>query len=84
MINFATSRLAAWAKRAKAVLIDGSLPLPVDDGFADHLLPGFLGDDDRWAAGAAITRSLVAAGAPANLITSSPQFGESVIYYHRR
>ncbi|MGB8501157.1 MAG: class I SAM-dependent methyltransferase, partial [Mycobacterium sp.] len=41
MINLATSRLAAWAERAKAVLIDGSLPLPVDDGFADRVLPRF-------------------------------------------
>jgi len=32
MINLATGRLAAWAGRAKVVLVDGSLPLPADDG----------------------------------------------------
>ena len=44
MINLATSRLAAWAERAKAVLVDGSLPLPADDGFADRVLSTFVFD----------------------------------------
>ena len=39
MINLATSRLAAWTERAKVVLVDGSLPLPDDDGFAGRVLP---------------------------------------------
>ena len=38
MINLATSRLAPWTERAKVVLVDGSLPLPADDGFADRVL----------------------------------------------
>lgn len=44
MINLATSRLAAWADRAEAVLVDGSLPLPADDGFADRVLSTFVFD----------------------------------------
>ncbi len=44
MINLATSRLAAWAERAEAVLIDGSVPLPADDGFADRVLSTFVFD----------------------------------------
>lgn len=44
MINLATSRLAAWADRAKAVLVDGSLPLPADEGFADRVLSTFVFD----------------------------------------
>ncbi|HXZ77442.1 MAG TPA: class I SAM-dependent methyltransferase [Streptosporangiaceae bacterium] len=44
MINLATGRLAAWAGRAKVVLVDGSLPLPADDGFADRVLSTFVFD----------------------------------------
>ena len=44
MINLATSRLATWADRAKAMLVDGSLPLPADDGFADRVLSTFVFD----------------------------------------
>ena len=44
MINLATSRLAAWAERAEVVLVDGSLPLPADDGFADRVLSTFVFD----------------------------------------
>ncbi len=44
MINLATSRLTAWAERAKAVLVDGSLPLPANDGFADRVLSTFVFD----------------------------------------
>jgi ubiquinone/menaquinone biosynthesis C-methylase UbiE len=44
MINLATTRLAAWAERAKVVLVDGSLPLPADDGFADRVLSTFVFD----------------------------------------
>ncbi len=44
MITLATSRLATWAERAKAVLVDGSLPLPADDGFADRVLSTFVFD----------------------------------------
>ncbi|MGO9651417.1 hypothetical protein [Mycobacterium sp.] len=39
MVDLATSRLAAWTERAKVVLVDGSLPLPDDDGFAGRVLP---------------------------------------------
>ena len=51
MINLATSRLAPWAERAKVVLVDGSLPLPADDGFADRVLSTFVFDllDDAYA-----------------------------------
>ncbi len=51
MINIATSRLTAWAERAKAVLVDGSLPLPADDGFADRVLSTFVFDllDEDYA-----------------------------------
>lgn len=51
MINLATSRLAAWAERAEAVLVDGSLPLPADDGFADRVLSTFVFDllDEDYA-----------------------------------
>jgi SAM-dependent methyltransferase len=44
MVNLATSRLAAWPDRAKAMLVDGSLPLPADDGFADRVLSTFVFD----------------------------------------
>jgi len=44
MINLATNRLTAWAQRARAVLVDGSLPLPADDGFADRVLSTFVFD----------------------------------------
>ncbi len=44
MIDLATSRLAMWGERAKVVLIDGSLPLPADDGFADRVLSTFVFD----------------------------------------
>jgi ubiquinone/menaquinone biosynthesis C-methylase UbiE len=44
MINLATNRLAAWAQRAKLVLVDGSLPLPANDGFADRVLSTFVFD----------------------------------------
>ncbi len=51
MINLATSRLAAWTGRAKVVLVDGSLPLPADDGFADRVLSTFVFDllDEAYA-----------------------------------
>ena len=44
MINLATNRLTAWAQRAEAVLVDGSLPLPANDGFADRVLSTFVFD----------------------------------------
>ncbi|OBF51446.1 methyltransferase [Mycobacterium sp. 852002-53434_SCH5985345] len=44
MINIATGRLAAWSKRASAVLVDGSLPLPADGGSADRVLSTFVFD----------------------------------------
>jgi ubiquinone/menaquinone biosynthesis C-methylase UbiE len=44
MINLATGRLTAWAERAKAMLVDGSLPLPADDGFADRVFSTFVFD----------------------------------------
>jgi ubiquinone/menaquinone biosynthesis C-methylase UbiE len=44
MIKLATTRLAAWDDRAKVVLVDGSLPLPADDGFADRVLSTFVFD----------------------------------------
>ena len=44
MIDLAASRLAAWSERAKAVLVDGSLPLPADDGFADRVFSTFVFD----------------------------------------
>jgi len=44
MIDLATSRLAAWGERAKTVLVDGSVPLPADDGFADRVLSTFVFD----------------------------------------
>jgi ubiquinone/menaquinone biosynthesis C-methylase UbiE len=51
MINLATSRLAAWTEQAKVVLVDGSLPLPADDGFADRVLSTFVFDllDEAYA-----------------------------------
>jgi SAM-dependent methyltransferase len=51
MIDLATRRLAAWPERAKVVLVDGSLPLPADDGFADRVLSTFVFDllDDAYA-----------------------------------
>ena len=51
MINLATNRLAAWAERAKVVLVDGSLPLPADDRFADRVLSAFVFDllDEAYA-----------------------------------
>ena len=51
MINLATSRLATWTERAKVVLVDGSLPLPADDGFADRVLSTFVFDllDEAYA-----------------------------------
>ncbi len=44
MINLATRRLAAWSGRAQVVLVDGSLPLPADDGFADRVFSTFVFD----------------------------------------
>ena len=44
MINLANNRLAAWAERAEAVLVDGCLPLPASDGFADRVLSTFVFD----------------------------------------
>jgi len=44
MINLATRRLAAWAQRATAVLVDGSLPLPAGEGCADRVLSTFVFD----------------------------------------
>ena len=51
MVNLATSRLAAWTERAKVVLVDGSLPLPADDDFADRVLSAFVFDllDEAYA-----------------------------------
>lgn len=51
MIKLATRRVAAWATRAKVVLVDGSLPLPADDGFADRVLSTFVFDllDEAYA-----------------------------------
>jgi ubiquinone/menaquinone biosynthesis C-methylase UbiE len=51
MIDLATRRLAAWAERAKVVLVDGSLPLPADDDFADRVLSAFVFDllDEAYA-----------------------------------
>ncbi len=51
MINLATSRLAAWTERAKVVLVDGSLPLPAVDDFADRVLSTFVFDllDEAYA-----------------------------------
>ena len=51
MINLATGRLATWTERAKVVLVDGSLPLPADDGFADRVLSTFVFDllDEAYA-----------------------------------
>ena len=51
MINLATSRLAAWTERARVVLVDGSLPLPAEDGFADRVLSTFVFDllDEAYA-----------------------------------
>lgn len=44
MINLANSRLAAWSERAKTKLVDGTLPLPADDAFADRVLSTFVFD----------------------------------------
>jgi ubiquinone/menaquinone biosynthesis C-methylase UbiE len=44
MINLATRRLSAWSGRARAVLVDGSLPLPANDGFADRVFSTFVFD----------------------------------------
>ncbi len=44
MIDLATRRLAAWPGRARAVLVDGSLPLPANDGFADRVFSTFVFD----------------------------------------
>jgi ubiquinone/menaquinone biosynthesis C-methylase UbiE len=51
MIDLATRRLTPWTERAKVVLVDGSLPLPADDGFADRVLSTFVFDllDDAYA-----------------------------------
>lgn len=51
MIDLATRRLAAWTERAKVVLVDGSLPLPADDGFADRVVSTFVFDllDETYA-----------------------------------
>jgi SAM-dependent methyltransferase len=51
MIDMATRRLAPWAERAKVVLVDGSLPLPAGDGFADRVLSTFVFDllDEAYA-----------------------------------
>lgn len=44
MVNLTTNRLAAWGERAQAVLVDGSLPLPASDGYADRVLSTFVFD----------------------------------------
>ncbi len=44
MIDLAARRLAPWPGRARAVLVDGSLPLPADDGFADRVFSTFVFD----------------------------------------
>ncbi len=51
MIDLATRRLAPWAERAKVMLVDGSLPLPAEDGFADRVLSTFVFDllDEAYA-----------------------------------
>ena len=51
MIDLATRRLTPWTERAKVVLVDGSLPLPADDDFADRVLSAFVFDllDEAYA-----------------------------------
>lgn len=44
MVALAARRLAAWPGRARAVLVDGSLPLPADDRFADRVFSTFVFD----------------------------------------
>lgn len=44
MIKLATRRLAAWSGRAQVVLVDGSLPLPANDGFAERVFSTFVFD----------------------------------------
>ncbi|MCB0933568.1 MAG: class I SAM-dependent methyltransferase [Mycobacterium sp.] len=44
MINLAANRLSPWVERAEVVLVDGSLPLPANDGFADCVLSTFVFD----------------------------------------
>ncbi len=44
MIALTTGRLTAWADRADAVLVDGSLPLPADDESVDRVLSTFVLD----------------------------------------
>lgn len=44
MIDLATRRLAAWPARAQVVLVDGSLPLPANDGSADRVFSTFVFD----------------------------------------
>lgn len=44
MITLATDRLTAWRRRADAVLVDGSLPLPASDGSADCVLSTYVLD----------------------------------------
>ncbi|EUA10880.1 methyltransferase domain protein [Mycobacterium kansasii 732] len=51
MVSLATRRVAARAKQARIVLVDGSLPLPADDGCADRVLSTFVFDllDEAYA-----------------------------------
>ncbi len=44
MVNLTTDRLSGWPQRARAVLVDGSLPLPATDGYADRVLSTFVFD----------------------------------------
>ncbi|WP_231983567.1 class I SAM-dependent methyltransferase [Mycobacterium sp. E2733] len=44
MVDLATRRLRAWADRAEVVLVEGTLPLPADDGFADRVISAFVFD----------------------------------------
>lgn len=44
MIDLAARRLAALSGRAQVVLVDGSLPLPADDRFADRVFSTFVFD----------------------------------------
>ncbi|UGT93126.1 class I SAM-dependent methyltransferase [Mycobacterium ostraviense] len=51
MVSLATRRVAAWVERARIALVDGSLPLPADDGCADRVLSTFVFDllDEAYA-----------------------------------
>lgn len=44
MVGLATDRLAEWGDRAQARLVDGSMPLPVDDNSADRIVCTYVFD----------------------------------------